>query len=36
MADRELRVQLGRLCIRFSVADLYVFGSRAEEVAGPR
>lgn len=29
----ELREQLGALCGRFSVADFYVFGSRAEEIA---
>lgn len=30
---RELQIQLERICRRFDVISLYVFGSRAEEIA---
>lgn len=30
---RELQIQLERVCRRFDVISLYVFGSRAEEIA---
>ena len=31
--DSELRAELDSLCTRFGLADVYVFGSRADEVA---
>ena len=33
MRNSELRAELDALCSRFGLADMYVFGSRAEDVA---